>query len=238
MVKQVRYVLAKFEDVVFPPLCAGCRKRGTWFCDRCRAAAQSIPRPICHRCGQPTLEPLFSCERCEDWPHGIGSMRAAFIFGGPIREQVHRFKYQGEFARVGTMATLMFEQIVNHEFVNHVDWNMVAHVPLHQHRRRQRGFDQAELIARHLARRLDLPTDIDLVRVRDTPTQVGRGVAERKLNVCDAFAWRGEPLTGQNILLVDDVITTGATMMAACLPLLHAGARRVDGFAFARETLT
>lgn len=222
---------------MFPPICASCRRRGTWLCDRCRATARSVPRPICHRCGQSSVEPFFTCENCADWPSGIGSVRAAFVFGGAIREQVHRFKYQGEFARATTIATLMFERIVAHEFVDHTSWDLVAHVPLHSRRRRQRGFDQADLIARHLAEHLDLPRISGLFRIRDTPSQVGRGTAERRENVRDAFGWRGEPLNGQKILVLDDVITTGATMIAASQPLLQAGAGRIDGFAFARELL-
>jgi ComF family protein len=129
----------------------------------------------------------------------------------------------------------MVEAMDRPEFDSTCCWDLIAYVPLHARRRRQRGFDQSRLLARGLAERLELPVTSNLIRSVDTPTQVGRGADERKQNVRGAFAWTGERLNGTNILIVDDVITTGSTMIAASLPLIQAGAERVDGFAIARE---
>ncbi len=148
---------------------------------------------------------------------------------------MHRFKYQGEFARAPFLGDLMFDRIIDHEFVDHSRWNLVSYVPLHRRRRRKRGFDQAELLSRRLAERLKLPLTTSLVRTRDTATQVGQGERERRANMRDAFVWNGDDLTGRHILLIDDVVTTGSTMLAASLALLASGAARVDGFALARE---
>ncbi|HEX3723509.1 MAG TPA: ComF family protein [Nitrolancea sp.] len=164
-------------------------------------------------------------------------MRAAYAFGGPIRDSIHRFKYQGEFARAPFLANLVFGAMKRPEFPDDQSWDLVAYVPLHSRRRRQRGFDQSRLIARHLATSLEIPAATDLKRVIDTPSQVGRSAAERRANVIDAFAWSGEDLAGAKILLVDDVITTGSTMMSASRALIRAGAKRVDAIAIARETL-
>ncbi len=180
----------------------------------------------------------MSCANCALWPDGIGSIRAAYAFNGPIRESVHRFKYQGEFARAGFLSELMFHGIFRPEFVESPAWDLVAFVPLHKHRRRQRGFDQAELLSRHLSQQLSLDHAKSLHRTIDTPSQVGRGEAERQANVQGAFTWKGETLAGAKILLIDDVITTGATMVAAATALLSDGADRVDGFALARELLS
>lgn len=177
----------------------------------------------------------MTCAHCSDWPPSIGAVRAAFAFGGPIRESIHRFKYQGEFARAKFLSSLMFHGIFRPEFVDTATWDLIAFVPLHRRRRRQRGFDQAELLARHLAEQFGLPCTEHLVRVIDTPSQVGRGEAERLVNVRGAFSWNGEPMAGAKILLIDDVITTGATMISAGAALHVAGAGRVDGFALARE---
>ena len=164
-------------------------------------------------------------------------MRAAYTFGGPIRDSIHRFKYQGEFARAPFLANLVVGALKRPEFPDDLIWDLVASVPLHVRRRRQRGFDQSRLIARHLATALNLPMTTDLKRVIDTPSQVGRSAAERRANVIDAFAWTGAELNGGAILLVDDVITTGSTMMSASRALIRAGAKRVDGIAVAREIL-
>lgn len=179
----------------------------------------------------------MTCSRCAWWPSGIGSIRAAYAFGGVIRESIHRFKYQGEFARAASLSDLMFTSIFRPEFVGPPSWDSIAFVPLHHRRRRQRGFDQAERLARHLSEQLDVPRAHGLVRLLDTPSQVGRREEERMTNVRGAFGWGGDALDGTTMLLVDDVITTGATMVAAAEALLAAGAVRVDGIALARELL-
>jgi ComF family protein len=165
----------------------------------------------------------------------IGAVRAAFEFDGPLRTAIHRYKYQSEYARAPSLSALLLEALERSEFERNMSWDLVAYVPLHSRRRRRRGFDQSRLLARGLADRIGLPVISDLVRVLDTPTQVGRGAAERQLNVRDAFGWKGESLDGASVLIVDDVITTGATMIAAGKPLIAAGAGRVDGLAVARE---
>jgi ComF family protein len=162
-------------------------------------------------------------------------VRAAFAFGGPLRDAIHRYKYQSEYARASSLSDMLFEAIERGEFCTQTDWNLIAYVPLHPRRRRQRGFDQSRLLARGLADRIGLPCAADLQRSVDTPTQVGLGGVERQRNVRNAFAWTGEPLNGRCVLIIDDVITTGATMVAASEPLILAGADRVDGLALARE---
>ncbi|MGA7669438.1 MAG: phosphoribosyltransferase family protein [Nitrolancea sp.] len=129
----------------------------------------------------------------------------------------------------------MFHGIFRPEFVEAPRWDTIAFVPLHPRRRRQRGFDQAELLSRQFAKRIELPRQSGLSRRVDTPSQVGRGEVERRDNMRGAFAWTAESLSGEHILLIDDVLTTGATMVAAASTLIAAGAGRVDGFALARE---
>lgn len=175
------------------------------------------------------------CSNCVDWPDQIGSFRAAFVFGGVIREAIHRFKYLGEFARARSLADLMCHALFRPEFVEMPSWDHVAYVPLHRRRRRQRGFDQSELLSRYGARKLELPVVAGLVRTVDTQSQVGLGEDERRSNVRGAFDWVDKPLSGERILLIDDVVTTGATIMAAASALISVGAGRVDGFALARE---
>jgi len=227
--------ISAFEDLVFPPICAGCHERGTWLCAACKRELKVISRPICARCGKPGSEASDVCSHCVTWPVTIGAVRAAFEFGGPLRDAIHRYKYQSEYARAPSLSELLGEAIERSEFDTNTSWNLIAYVPLHVRRRRQRGFDQSRLLAQGFADRFGLPCTSDLFRSVDTPTQVGRGAAERQLNVRNAFDWQGERLDGVRILIVDDVITTGATMIAASMPLIRAGAERVDGLAVARE---
>jgi ComF family protein len=221
------------EDIVFPPLCGGCGRRGAWLCVRCRAELRSLPEPNCRRCGRVAERPVATCPACARWPVWIGSIRGAYLFDGPLRASIHRFKYRGEFARGSSLADLMLETVVDQP----VDADLVAFVALHPRRRRERGFDQAEILARRVADRLEHPLARDLARVVDTPSQVGRTAAERRANVQGAFAWNGESITGARIVLIDDVVTTGATMLAASAALRSAGADRIDGLSLAQQRL-
>ena len=233
--RRIRRALGLVEDLIFPPICGGCHRRGTWLCPDCLSELEIIPRPICARCGQPVDLACDKCAHCLYWPAEIGEVRAAYAFGGPIRDAIHRYKYQGEFARASSLAGLMFDALQRPEFGASTAWDLIAFASLHSRRRRQRGFDQAQLLARFLSERLDIPYTSELRRVIDTPSQVGRGSVDRQANVREAFEWFGTDLTGSSILIIDDVITTGATLVSASSALIEAGAARVDGIAIARE---
>jgi ComF family protein len=113
--------------------------------------------------------------------------------------------------------------------------DLVIPVPLHPSRQRERGFNQAGLLASVLAERAGLPlNDVQLSRTRATPPQVGLGAEERKANVQDAFTWRGSGLEGLRILLIDDVCTTGATLEACAVALAAGGAKSVWALTLAR----
>lgn len=147
-----------------------------------------------------------------------------------MRQCIHRFKYQGEHARADSLAALLIEPAR----AGGKSWDLISPVPLHPRRRRQRGFDQAQLLSRRLGQELGLPPAGGLTRLRETRPQVGLGMDERRANVQGAFGWRGAPLDGAAVLLIDDVITTGATMAAAAAALQAAGAAHIDGLALAR----
>ena len=144
---------------------------------------------------------------------------------------MHRFKYEGWRKLASPLAQLLAERLA----VEGVAARWIVAVPLHPDRKRQRGFNQAELLAAQLRARmaLDLP-DGELIRTRPTPPQVGRDRLRRFENVKDAFAWRGPALSGESLLLIDDVATTGATLDACASVLRSAGAGPVTGVSIAR----
>ena len=141
---------------------------------------------------------------------------------GRIREMVHRFKYGGRPQLAGPLIRLCpwLEGQLGPEPV-------IVPVPLHRSRRHQRGYNQAELLARFVATLAGGRCLSGLVRVRDTPAQVGRSGRERRQALRDSFSWRSDPLSGP-VHVLDDVITTGATALAATAALKRAGADRVD----------
>ncbi len=219
-------------DLVFPPRCVGCGEGGSFLCDRCVAALPFAAGSRCPRCWQPGWDASL-CVDCQAAPPSFDGLRAAFVYERTARELVHALKYRGMTALAPPMASLLMEAARRHS----LEVDLVAPVPLSRLRRRLRGYNQAEALARPLAMELQLPIrPRALERRRDTPPQARSADAEaRRRNVTDAFVCRDTSVEGQRVLLVDDVTTTGATLAACAVALRAAGARSVWAITFARE---
>jgi ComF family protein len=161
-------------------------------------------------------------------------LRSAVAYEGPIEQAIHRFKYQGWRRLASPLAMLIAERLM----VEGLAASYAIAVPLHRDRLRARHYNQAELLAREVRKRLALTEPRgELVRVRATPPQVGHDRRWRWQNVQGAFAWRGETLDGKSILLIDDVATTGATLDACASSLREARSGAVIGVTVARVTV-
>jgi ComF family protein len=157
------------------------------------------------------------------------SSSTLFVYGGPLAEAIRRFKYHGRTEIAPALGQLLSGAVL--PYVGRVD--LVMPVPLYPSRLRARGFNQAALLAKPVARRLGLPLDVmALGRIRDTAEQAGITRAERALNVKGAFVARA-PRRPSRVLLIDDVRTTGATLAAASEALLNAGYSSVHVLALA-----
>jgi ComF family protein len=164
----------------------------------------------------------------------LSRLRSAAAYEGPVELALQRFKYHGWRRLAEPLALLMAERLV----VEGLAASCALAVPLHSSRLRQRGFNQSELLERELCKRLTLTRPPgELVRTRNTPPQVGHDRRWRLENVRDAFEWRGRPLQGRAILLIDDVATTGATLEACAAALRSAGSGPVMGVSVARVTV-
>ncbi|MDI3340171.1 MAG: phosphoribosyltransferase family protein [Sphaerobacter sp.] len=219
------------EATLLPPTCGGCGRRGAWLCPACAAALRPVPGPLC-RCGGRSGQSGATCPVCASWPPALGPVRAAFVFEGPLRRSIHRFKYRGEHARgryLGELLAGCAETTLQGQLPD-----LLLPIPLHPRRLRERGFNQAQILAEAVARRLDVRIGEGLLRVVDTRAQVGLDFAGRRANMAGAFQCVTPGVAGASVLLIDDVVTTGATMEAAGLALLAAGAQRVRGLALAR----
>lgn len=228
----VSTTLLGVERWLLPPACLLCgeavpaREGDALVCPICRLRWHRVPHPVCARCGQPVAEPE-ECLLCATWPEGLARVRSAVWLEGSARGAVHRLKYEGWWRICEVMADAMrgLEPLT-------ADVCLVP-VPLGRRRRRSRGYNQSERMAAALGARLGLPVCEGLLsRVRETPTQTALTPAARHANVAGAFEARDA--TGLDLVLVDDVFTTGATLAWAGAALAGAGARRIEAVTFAR----
>jgi ComF family protein len=158
-------------------------------------------------------------------------MRAPLLYVEPTSRLIHRLKYEGYFALAGPLSRFLIEEWPAWEQPP----DLILPIPLHPRRQRRRGYNQSELLARPLAREQAIDfSAAALRRTRHTVPQVGLGPAERADNVRGAFAADAALVRGRHVLLVDDVLTTGATMSAAAEALLATGVRTVSAYCLAR----
>lgn len=229
-----------FVHTVLPPTCLACRKPSSatgGLCAKCWQGAGFIERPYCERLGTPFAydsgAPLISPSAFAD-PPAFDRARAAMRFSDVARDLVHLLKYGDRLDLVKPFARWMSR--AGDEILHEAD--AFVPVPLHWTRLFQRRFNQSAELARAIAKPRKLPViDDTLVRVRATPPQVGLAREERAKNVHGAFsidkAARAK-VKGKRIVLVDDVLTTGATANACARVLRRAGAARIDVLTFAR----
>ncbi|MGZ8596904.1 MAG: double zinc ribbon domain-containing protein [Actinomycetota bacterium] len=222
-------MLARALDVVFPPPCAGCGAPAWPFCERCRRGLRVLVPPWCERCGAPSsVGEVSRCDECP--PEQIAQSRAPFAFEGPARASVHHLKYRGVRGVGRSLGAAMATCVPPGADV--VTW-----VPLTRRRKAERGFDQARVLAVTVGRETGLPVRRLLRRVVSTGPQAKRDADARRAAMRGSFAVRDRAAVSGHVLLVDDVLTTGATAAACAEVLLAHGASRVSLLVAARALL-
>ena len=216
-------------DLLFPPHCAVCQRFGGWLCADCLGEIEAIEPPVCQYCGVPLDNGgrAAVCGSCQASPIQLDGIRSCAIHSGTLRKAIHQFKYEDLRALAGLLGQLMAEgwQVLAPP---DLALDIIVPVPLHRTRERQRGYNQAALLARELGACLHLPVVEDtIVRSRATTPQVDLNAKERLANVRDAFECTDRDLAGKRVLLVDDVCTSGATLESACLALRGVGVTSV-----------
>lgn len=229
---QVRNVKSHLVNLVFPPVCVCCRKVGAILCQDCLEQVKWMEEPICQSCGCTVLNSSRLCSNCLKRPLPLNQIRAAVLFDTIIPDTIHQMKYRNAFALAEPLGMLMVNAWS--KWQTHID--MVIPVPLHAQRQKKRGYNQSALLVNTFCQELSLVSNQQILfRTRKTPPQVGLNAKERRTNVTGAFSVQNPHLVkGGNILLVDDVCTTGATLMAAAEVLLAAGANTVSAYCLAR----
>ncbi|MHB8377197.1 MAG: ComF family protein [Dehalococcoidia bacterium] len=215
--------------LLFPPQCALCRRPGALLCAGCAGALPPADGRRCDCCWMPLARGGL-CRHCAEAPPSFDALRSPFILDAGARRLAHELKYGGMTAFAGPMAQLMIER------AGIPVADVVVPVPLHRARERSRGYNQAAMLARHVAAGAGMRSDAGAVRrIRATAPLVKTMHREERLAIMHgAFAARPQRVDGMRVLLVDDVATTGATLDACGTALLAAGARSVRCVTWAR----
>jgi len=220
-------------DWIYPPLCGGCGKLYTRWCTTCQSQVQLVYESVCEVCGR-RLDRPGRCSDCQATPPAFTALRSWAVYTGSVRSAIHSLKYKGDIS----LGEILSRPLI--ELVDRLGWefDLLTPVPISLARKKQRGYNQASLLALPLALGCAVTYQPrSLVKVQNTPSQVGLTAVQRRENVRQAFQARPDFVRGKIVLVVDDVTTSGATMLACAEALLRAGAQKVYGLTLARAVL-
>lgn len=233
--------LCDLLDLFLPPACPLCTRAlpsptSTGICPACISEIPSLSGPQCPRCALPYAAEQGSnhaCETCLRDPNPcLDWTAAAGLYAGPLREAIHRFKYRGATTLDRPLAKLLLHRTQNR--IEDLDPELIIPVPLHPTRLRERTYNQSLLLARALGSELKVPVPAKLLcRINPTASQQGRDAQARAGNLKNAFAL-SSPLQAKRILLIDDVMTTGATARECAKTLRRAGATSIAALVLGR----
>ena len=238
--------LRKFElleaavSLLYPPvctLCGGKTRAGEYLCERYEAKATPIVAPFCQQCSEPfegAIATAFTCANCAHRTIYFDAAVAAYRGRGIVRQIIHDFKYGRQIHLRHLVARWLYAAF-DDERLRGREFDMIVPVPLHPARQRERGFNQANLLAELLTAQISIPSKPVLKRVRYTTTQTALDRAERMENLHNAFRLRRNAnVRGLRVLLIDDVLTTGSTLSECARILKRSGAISVHAATAAR----
>jgi len=221
-------------DWLYPPHCCNCGRRGSVICEKCYELIELIPQNQCAKCGYPIRGKADICSDCRNSPPIFYQMKAWAVYTGPIAKAIHSFKYKNDLY----MGKLLANPLCEIFYQSGWEIDLIVPVPLSTQRMRTRGYNQSALLASYLGRKIGIPVSNNLLkRIRHTETQISLDVNKRFTNLMDAFYANPAKLKKKNVLVIDDVITTGATMHNCTKAILNAGADNVYCLSAARTIL-
>ncbi len=224
-------------DILFPKYCVNCKKLGEYICPDCFSRLSFAVEHICLVCNKPAIDGKTH-PACEE-KYTIDGALASVTYTGAVKKLVYQFKYKPFIQDLQHMLSdLLYEGIIQQEqFHRLLQTNpILVPIPLHPEKERQRGYNQALLLSNNLSKRLNLETIPVLKRTKRTHIQADLPREKRQENMRGAFVDEKnfqEDISGRTIMLIDDIITTGSTMMEACNVLKRKGVKTVWGIALA-----
>jgi competence protein ComFC len=227
-------------SLLYPATCTVCGKNvraGDYLCNGCEAKIVRILPPFCQRCSEPfegSINTVFSCANCAHRTIHFAAAVAAYRGRGIVRDVIHEFKYNRQI-HLRHLVARWLRAALDDERLRHQQFDVIVPVPLHPARQRERGFNQARLLAELLSADTSIPCKPLLKRIRYTTTQTALDRSERMENLHNAFRLRKNmDVRGLQVLLIDDVLTTGSTLSECARVLKRAGAKSVHAATAAR----
>lgn len=218
-------------DLIFPKCCVQCGEFGSFCCAKCLAKIKPIQTQVCPKCGKISDRGKW-CPNCKDKSNLTGIIVGADYRVGPTKEMIHYLKYNGVKENAAILANLLIDQLIDTDFRGQI---VVTSVPLHSRRLNERGFNQAEILAKLAAKNIGYDYQNLLIRKKYSDSQVKSSGKKRRENLIGAFV--PDKLASakkKTVILVDDVSTTGATLEECAKVLRASGARQVWGLVMAR----
>jgi ComF family protein len=227
-------------SLLYPATCTICGKNvraGEYLCNECEAKIVRILPPFCKTCSGPfegSITSAFTCANCAHRTIHFNAAVAAYRGRGIVREIIHEFKYARQI-HLRHLVAHWLGAALDDERLRDIPFNLIVPVPLHPARQRERGFNQASLLAESLSAETSMPSRPVLQRIRYTTTQTALDRSQRMENLHNAFRLRkNADVRGLRVLLIDDVLTTGSTLSECARVLKRAGAISVHAATAAR----
>lgn len=233
-----------FLDLVFPKRCVQCKKVGDYLCPDCFSFLSYDIKSLCLVCQRSSIDSLTH-PGCRG-RYAIDGSFSAIPYNKTAKKLIYNFKYKPFLSSLNKfLGDLLYEAISQNESFNRVlksskNWIFVP-IPLHSSKFRKRGYNQSEILARELGKKFNFPVLKALNRIKETKSQYGLKLKDRRKNIKGAFAPNSSFITNhlslknQQVFLVDDIVTTGSTLLEAVIVLKKGGAKRVFGITLARD---
>ena len=231
LIQQINSIFVFCLDLIFPKRCVECGGFGTFVCDKCLAKIKPIKTQVCPKCGK--ISDLGKwCSGCKGKSKLTGIIVGAAYRSGPTKEMIHYLKYNSVTELARPLANILIDQLIDENLAGNV---IITSVPLHKKRYLERGYNQSELIARNVSKKIGFAYQTLLNRNKYTEPQVKLKGMERRSNLIDVFELKKDAgVKNRVILLVDDVSTTGTTLEECAKVLKASGAKKVYGLVVAR----